>query len=66
MPLYWGMALTLREVGSRATKLAGMMIPIGLGLGASKLAAFSIEWEPPLTRPVAGSFIGEWYALGGY
>lgn len=39
MPLYWGMALTLREVGSRATKLAGMMIPIGLGLGASKLAA---------------------------
>lgn len=33
------MALTLREVGSRATKLAGMMIPIGLGLGASKLAS---------------------------
>jgi uncharacterized membrane protein YdjX (TVP38/TMEM64 family) len=39
VPLYCGMALTLREVGSRATKLAGMMIPIGLGLGASKLAA---------------------------
>jgi uncharacterized membrane protein YdjX (TVP38/TMEM64 family) len=33
------MALTLREIGSRATKLVGMMIPIGLGLGASTLAS---------------------------
>ena len=37
--IYCGMPLTLREVGSRAAKLVGMLLPIGLGLGASKLAA---------------------------
>lgn len=33
------MALTFREVGSGALKLVGMLIPVGLGLGASKLAS---------------------------
>jgi uncharacterized membrane protein YdjX (TVP38/TMEM64 family) len=33
------MAMTLRSAASGAAKLAGMLVPVGLGLGASKLAA---------------------------
>ncbi len=33
------MALTLRNAASGVAKLAGMLIPVGLGLGASKLAS---------------------------
>jgi uncharacterized membrane protein YdjX (TVP38/TMEM64 family) len=49
------MALTLREVGSRATKLAGMMVPIGLGLGASRLAS---PYMPDITTWV--NSLGAW------
>ena len=49
------MGLTLREVGSRATKLAGMLVPIGLGLGASKLAA---PYMPAFTEWV--NSLGPW------
>jgi uncharacterized membrane protein YdjX (TVP38/TMEM64 family) len=58
------MGLTLREVGSRVAKLAGMLVPIGLGLGASKLAS---PYMPAFTAWV--NALGVWAPavfVGGY
>lgn len=49
------MALTLRNAASGAVKLVGMLIPVGLGLGASKLAA---PYMPAFTEWV--NTLGVW------
>ena len=58
------MALSLRDVGSGALKLVGMLIPVGLGLGASKLAS---PYMPVFTEWV--NSLGVWAPVvyvGGY
>ncbi|WP_053333691.1 TVP38/TMEM64 family protein [Gemmatimonas phototrophica] len=49
------MALTLRSAASGAAKLAGMLVPVGLGLGASKLAS---PYMPGFTEWV--NTLGPW------
>ena len=53
--MFFGMALTLRNAASGAVKLVGMLIPVGFGLGASKLAS---PYMPGFTEWV--NTLGAW------